>query len=162
MKQAIPGVAPPDVAEVTIMTVCPTFGASGAGRFLGRLYSIQWGIGIFSLGKLIALASIPLAIGLYFARLQPFTGRLYRLTNRRVLIETIYRHVVQSWVELDRFDTIEVVVQPGQEWYRSGDLVFRMGQIETFRLIGVSRPETFRRTCLDAHRGYVGVRNAGS
>ena len=50
------------------------------------------------------------------------------------------------------------MVRPGQEWYRAGDLVFRLGVIETFRLEGVVRPDTFRHTCLSARQGYVGVR----
>jgi len=162
MKQSIAGVAPAETSEVTIMTVWPTLGASGAGRFLGRRFMIRWGIGILTLGKVFAALSIPVALGLYFAKIMPFSGQCYRLTNRRVVIETIYRRAVQSWVELDRFDTIEVLVQPGQDWYRAGDLVFRQGQIETFRLMGVSRPESFKHTCLDARRGYVGVRAAMS
>ncbi len=29
-----------------------------------------------------------------------------------------------QYVELDRFDSIELVIQPGQEWYPAGDLIF--------------------------------------
>ena len=160
MKQAIAGVAPAETSEVTIMTVWPTLAATGPGRFLGRLYNIRWGIGPLTVGMIFIAASIPFALGLFFWMLLPGVVRRYRLTNRRVAIERGIRPVAETWVELDRFDTIEVVVQPGQEWYPAGDLVFRNGQIETFRLIGVSRPETFKRTCLDARRGYLGVRNA--
>jgi hypothetical protein len=32
--------------------------------------------------------------------------------------------------------------------------------METLRLLGVSRPETFRQTCLKAHAAYVGVQQA--
>jgi hypothetical protein len=60
-------------------------------------------------------------------------------------------------VALDRFDSIETVVQPGQAWYKAGDLVFRLGQVETFRIAGVPRPETFRQTCLKANMSFVGV-----
>jgi hypothetical protein len=51
-------------------------------------------------------------------------------------------------------------VRPGQEWYQAGDLIFRKGAVETLRLEGVSRPETFKRTCLKARMGYVGARQA--
>ena len=160
MKQAIAGVSPAETSEVTIMTVWPTLAATGPGRFLGRLYNIRWGIGPLTLGKIFIALSIPFALGLFFWMLMPGVVRRYRLTNRRVAIENGIRPVATTWVELDRFNTIEVVVQPGQEWYPAGDLVFRNGQIETFRLIGVSRPETFKRTCLDARRGYIGAHNA--
>ena len=164
MKQAIAGVAPPEVREVTIMTVWPTLAAGGLGRFLGRLYSIRIGIGWLTLGKLIALLSIPLALPIFFWMLLPGVGRRYRLTNRRIILEQskVFRPLWRplTFVDLDRFDSIEVVVRPGQAWYPAGDLIFRNGAIETFRLEGVSRPETFRQTCLKARMGYVGVHNA--
>lgn len=165
MKQAIAGVAPPDVREVTIMTVWPSLAASGLGRLLGRLYAIRLGVGWLTVGKIIALMSIPLVLPIFFWTLLPGVGRRYRLTNRRVIQEQsrfrrpLWREL--NFVDLDRFDSIEVVVQPGQGWYPAGDLIFRNGQIETFRLDGVSRPETFRQTCLKARMGYVGVRGLG-
>ena len=68
--------------------------------------------------------------------------------------------VVIKSVEFDRFDRIETEVQPGQEWFKAGDLIFYQGDVETFRLIGVSRPESFRQTCLKAHAGYIGTQQA--
>ncbi len=66
--------------------------------------------------------------------------------------------VVKS-VPLDRFDSVHIEVQPGQEWFKAGDLVFTKGQVETFRLAGVSRPEAFRTTCMKSHLAYVGVKS---
>ena len=63
-------------------------------------------------------------------------------------------------MRLDAFDSIEVDVRPGQSWHHSGDLVFRIGATETFRLKGVSRPEAFRQVCLKAHFAYRGVKAA--
>ncbi len=37
---------------------------------------------------------------------------------------------------------------------------FAREALETFRLAGVPRPETFRQTCLKARMSYVGVRKA--
>ena len=74
-----------------------------------------------------------------------------------VTIERGINPKVEQYVDLDRFDAIDVVVSPGQEWYAAGDLVFRRGQIETLRLPGVSRPESFRRTCLEVRQSYVSV-----
>ncbi len=160
MKQAIAGVSPPEVRETTIMTIWPTLAASSDGRMLGRWYSIRGGIGWLTIGKIIALLSIPLVLPLYFYTLCPLWIIRYRLTNRRVLIERGIAARAIRWVELDRFDSIDVEVLPGQAWYPAGDLIFRKGQTETFRLDGVSRPETFKRTCLKARQGYMGAREA--
>jgi hypothetical protein len=161
MKQAIAGVAPPDLAEVTIMTVWPTIAANPIGRALGRLYTNRAGVGhIFTVGKLLMLLTIPVALALFALSLAPWACRRYRLTNRRVIVQNRPRPVDERWIGLDEFDTIDVDVLPGQEWYPAGDLIFRKGKIETFRLSGVSRPETFRQTCLKAQRSYVGVRQA--
>jgi hypothetical protein len=160
MKQAITGVAPADMGEVTVMTVWPTMAASQIGCLLGRLYRLGPSVGWLSLGKLIALASIPLVLPLYFLTLDPFSGRRYRLTNRRVIIERGVQGKPELWVELDRFDSIVVEIWPGQDWYPAGNLIFRKGQVETFRLLGVSRPDTFRQTILKTARGYIGARES--
>jgi hypothetical protein len=175
MKQAIAGVTPASVAEKTVMVVWPSVAAFASGRWLGRLYSIKTGYGIFTIGNFLALASIPHALFLYAYRLA--TGKCYRLTNRRVIElatslqllsqqrfpyrtpKVVIGREVKS-IELDRFDAIEVRIQPGQEWFHAGDLVFKLGQVETFRLEGVSRPHTFRQTCLKCHLAYIGVKQA--
>ena len=184
MLPPIAGVSPPDVKEAVVMTVWPSISSMGIGRLLGRLYLIPWGISVLTVGNLIALLSIPLAAFLVVGRfmhafltdIQIFgIGRLfamivpaeliisrYTLTNRRIIVQRGLRAVDESWVELDRFDTIEVEVLPGQEWFPAGNLLFRRGPIETFRLDGVSRPETFRQTCLKARMGYVGAKAASA
>ncbi len=180
MKQPIAGVSPPQTREATIMTVWPSLAATPLGCGLGRLYAIPAGCPPFTLGHLIALATIPIVVPLYFGKFlatvsvgllqllpgigrsikSPQAVRRYVLTNRRVVVRTGLTPIDERWVGLDRFDTIEVVVRPGQKWYRAGDLVFKLGPIETFHLEGVVRPETFRHTCLSAQQGYAGVRQA--
>ncbi len=160
MKQAIAGVAPPQLGEVTVMTTWPSVAATGFGRLLGRLLGIEAGIGPITVGRLLTLVAMPIGPLLYFSMRLPWTVRRYRLTNRRVAILTGMAGKIEQYVDLDRFDTIEVVVRPGQAWYKAGDLVFRRGQVETFRLMGVSRPQTFRHTCLKARMSYVGVQKA--
>jgi len=175
MKQVIAGVSPSELQEATVMVVWPSIAAYPSGRFLGRLYDIQVGFYVLTVGNLIALASIPHALFLYFFRLM--TGKSYRLTNRRVIelgtsfqirfhskFPFIFPNItigseVKS-VELDRFDSITVVRLPGQQWFEAGDLIFKLGNIETFRLEGVSRPESFRQTCLKSHLAFVGVKQA--
>ena len=143
------------------MTVWPSNAKFALGRMLGSLYAIRFpNVYFFRLGNLIALLSIPIALVLFFMRIAPGVGTRYRVTNRRVLVEKGLRAAVEKSVDLDRFDAIDVVVRPGQEWYYAGDLVFRQGNIETFRLEGVSRPESFREVCLKAHMAYVGVKKA--
>lgn len=175
MGQAIAGVAPATETEVTIMTVWPSLGATGYGRLWGRCFGNKLGVTLFgvpiTLGRLLALASIPFVLPVYFHMLIPrlpfivfgFSNsacRRYRLTNRRVIVEHGFGDGEQQSVSLDRFDSIEVEVLPGQEWYPAGDLVFRSGQTETLRLTGVPHPEPFRQTCLKAHTGFVGVQKA--
>jgi hypothetical protein len=157
LQQSIAGVSPPGVAETTVMTVWPSVGATGVGQTLGRLYRIRDGFGPVSLGRLALLATIPLGMMLYLSMRLPWAIVRYRLTNRRVTIERGISPKVEQYVDLDRFDTIELVVHPGQEWYDCGDLIFRRGPIETLRLSGVSRPEPFRQTCLKVRQSYVSV-----
>ena len=159
-QQTIAGVVPPDTAEATVMTVWPSVASTGLGRALGRIYRIRDGFGPISIGRLALLATIPVGLTLYLSMRLPWAIRRYRLTNRRATVERGVGGEVMQFVDLDRFDAIDVVVEPGQEWYAAGDLVFRRGQVETLRLPGVSRPESFRRTCLEVRQSYVSVAEA--
>jgi hypothetical protein len=156
-SSSISGVVPPGVRECTVMSVWPSVACTGLGRWLGTLYGVKAGFGSLSLGRLALLATIPVGLMLYLSLRLPWAIRRYRLTNRRVLVERGVNPAIEQYVDLDRFDAIDVVVRPGHEWYAAGDLVFRRGQVETLRLPGVSRPESFRRTCLEARQGYVAV-----
>jgi hypothetical protein len=159
IKQAIAGVAPPESGEVTMMTVWPSMAATSPGRMIGRLCGISAGFGsILTIGNLCALLLIPVAMALFFRNLAPWNCRRYRITNRRVLIEQGLHARPERFLDLDNFDTIEVVVLHGQEWYPAGDLIFRRGSLETLRLPGVLRPEPFRQTCLKAQRSFVAVK----
>jgi hypothetical protein len=174
MQQPIAGVAPTEIQEVTAMTVWPSLSATAFGRFWGRLFAIEVGFPVFgiplTIGRLMALVSIPFMVALYFLmRLPRFPGVIigfqnhwcwvYRLTNRRVVMENPFGAEIKS-VSLDRFDAIDIVVEPGQAWFKAGDLVFRLGPVETFRIWAVPRPETFRHTCLKANMSFVGVQKA--
>src|SRR5262245_45766490 len=157
--QPIAGVVPTELKEVTVMTVWPSVAKYGLGRALGQAYAIRWpDVYIFRLGNLLALLAIPLSLPLFFLRIAPGIGTRYRLTNRRIIVERGLTGVEDKAVDLDRFDSIAVEVQPGQAWYHAGDLVFRLGNVETFRLEGVSRPAAFRETCLKSHVAYATVK----
>lgn len=158
MNQAISGVSPPELGETTVMTVWPSIAATGMGRFIGRLCSNQTGFGFFTLGKLLALACIPLALPIFFFMLLPGVSRRYRLTNRRLIVHRWLTDAVDKAISLDDFDSIEVVTRPGQQWYPAGDLVFRKGPVEVFQLSGVPRPEVFRQNCLKTRLAFISVR----
>ncbi len=168
--QPIAGVSPAESQETTIMVTWPSNSLFLLGRILGDMYAIRFpDIYFFRLGNLIALLSIPLALPLYFLKVLPAIpflgfegGYRYRLTNRRVLVERGLAWKVEKHVDLDRFDSIEIEVRSGQAWYTSGDLVFKLGNTETFRLEAVSYPAPFRSTCMKAHLGYVGVQKANA
>lgn len=179
MKQAIAGVTPSGVKEVTVMEVWPSIAKFTLGRVMGRLFAIQAGIYIFRVGNFIALAGIPFALALYFFRLTPsffgapLHGGFYRLTNRRVVVlrneikfsgpsilpKFLFGVEVKS-VELDRFDSIDIERLPGHQWFDAGDLVFRRDGVETFRLEAVARPDSFRHTCLKSNTSFVGIKQA--
>lgn len=165
MSQAIAGVAPVQNAETTVMTVWPSVAGMRllgipVGKILGRLLNIKAGFYVFTVGNLVALMSIPLALVLYFKRVGPFVATRYRVTNKRVVVERGLTSKLEKAIEFDRFDNIQIEVDPGDEWFKSGDLVFRQGEVERFRLEGVSRPESFRQVCWKSHRAYVGIQSA--
>jgi hypothetical protein len=155
--QSIAGVSPPSVSETTVMTVWPSVASTSLGKMLGRLFRIKDGFGPVSFGRLALLACTPIGLMLYLSLRLPWAIQRYRLTNRRVIVERGINPRIQQFVDFDKFDSIELVVEPGQEWYAAGDLVFRKGAVETFRLPGVSRPESFRQTCLKVQQSYRSV-----
>jgi hypothetical protein len=161
LAEPITGVSPAELKETQIMTVWPSVAMYSLGRAMGRGFAIRWpDVYIFRLGNLLALLSIPLALKLYFFRVLPFVGTRYTVTNRRVIVLRGIVGKEEKAVDLDRFDAITVEVQPGQAWYHAGDLIFKKGNVETFRLDGVSRPESFRQVCLKAQLAHAGVKKA--
>ena len=168
MAQAIAGVVPDTEKEVTVMTIWPSLGATAYGRWWGRRFA--GGFRLFGV-PVMALLSIPAILPMYFHMLIPklplvvfgvpnASCRRYRLTNRRVIVEQAFGGGEQQSVSLDRFDAIEVEVESGQEFYPAGNLHFKLGDVETFRLVGVPHPEAFKQTCLKANSGFVGVKQA--
>ncbi|MFP6604545.1 MAG: PH domain-containing protein [Pirellulaceae bacterium] len=158
MQESTAGVSLSDLDEVTVMTVWPSIAANPLGRILGRLYAIRFpDIYIFRLGNLIALMFIPVSLVLFFHRLGPLVATRYRVTNHRLIVERGLRNVEESSVSLDQFNEVLVDVRAGQSWYFAGDLIFKKGETEVFRLEGVSRPEAFRHVCLKAQVAYSGV-----
>lgn len=159
--------------ESTIMCVWPSISALPIGQFLGRLYQLGPRVSLlripFRPGWLIALATVPVALFLYFNKIVPRIPfvlfglrnpwcRRYRLTTERVVAENPFDALsakrsggaVKASVDLTGFDAIELDQQPGQDWYRAADLVFILDGNEVLRLPGVPHAEAFRQTCLKA------------
>ena len=72
-RQPIAGITPSELAEVTCKVVWPTIGAFPAGRLVGRLAAVRFGVGeFFTLGKLLALATITLSVAVFGWQLMPY------------------------------------------------------------------------------------------
>lgn len=165
MSSAIAGIAPVDGVETTVMTVWPSvagmrLGGFPVGKMIGQLMNIKAGFYIFTVGNLFALLVAPVAAILYFKRVGPIVATRYRVTNKRIIVERGITGVEEKAIDFDRFDSIQVEVHPGDEWYKAGDLVFLHGDVERFRLEGVSRPESFKQICWKSRQAYVGVQQA--
>ena len=159
MKQAIAGVVPSDLAEVTCKVVWPTIAATRLGRMVGRLAEVRFGFGEFlTLGTLFTVATIPVSLAVFAWQLLPYVCRRYTLTNRRIIVRKGLMALDERWISLDDFDSIDVEVLPGQQWLHAGDLIFRHGDSQVLRLAGVSRPETVRQFTLMARAALVDVR----
>lgn len=147
-------------SEKPSKTAWPTIAATGLGRLVGRLAGTPGGFGPLRLGNLLALATIPFALVAYAWMLVPPWIRRYRLTNRRVVVLAGLGTKEAAAVSLTDFDDIQIEVLPGQEWLRSGNLLFLSGGRQTLRLEGVSRPENFRQACLKNRAAVLAVQRA--
>ena len=149
----------PEFDDLPLMTVWPTIGSTAAGRLVGRLSAVPIGLGgFFTLGKLLALATIPISLTVFAWQLLPFVCRRYAITTRRLIIRKGYSETDEKSIDLDGFDAIDVEVLPGQQWLHAGELIFRRDGGEVFRFSGVSRPEVFRQACLKAQDALLSVR----
>jgi hypothetical protein len=158
-RQPIAGILPSELSEVTCKVVWPTIGALPAGRLVGRLAAVRVGVGeFFTLGKLLALATIPLSMAVFGWQLMPYVCRRYALTNRRIIIRKGLLPIDEKWIGLEEFDAVDVEVLPGQEWLHAGEIIFKRSGNEVMRLTGVSRPEVFRQVCATSRNALVSVR----
>jgi hypothetical protein len=159
MHHPVAGVTPSELAEVTCKVVWPTIGATRAGRLVGRLAAVRLGWGeFFTLGKLLALATIPISVAVFGWQLMPVVCRRYALSNRRIIIRKGLMPVDEHWIGLDEFDTVDVEILPGQQWLHAGELVFKHAGNEVLRLSGVSRPDVFQHVCQTAQTALLSVR----
>jgi len=115
---------------------------------VGRLCDVRLGLGgFFTLGKLMAVVTIPVSLGVFAWQLMPMVMRRYCLTSRRIVVQKGLRRIEERSIGLEQFEAIEIRMLPGQEWLRTGDVVFLRSGEEVFRLPGVPRPLVFREIC---------------
>ena len=153
MKSPFSGIVPSELGEVPSVTVWPTIGALPAGRLVGRLAETRLGRDEWSaVGKILAVATIPISLSVFCWQLMPYVCRRYTLTNRRIIVRRGLLPADEHWIGLDEFDAVDVEVLPGQEWLHAGDVVFKRAGSEVLRLAGISRPDVFRHMCLTAQQ----------
>jgi hypothetical protein len=148
--------------ETASKVVWPTIGAIPCGRLVGQLGAVRVGVGrIFTLGNVLALATIPISLGVFIWQLLPGVIRRYCLTNRRIIVLKGLTRFEERSIGLDEFETIEIRVLPGQEWLHAGEMIFLSGGREVFSLSGVPRPQTFRAICLKQRSTLLAMRDVG-
>ena len=147
---AISGVSASNEAE--IMTVYPSIAAYGLGRILGSIYECVplriMGVKLSNL--LFVLPTAPIPALLYF--MQKATGQKYVLTNRSFQIWHALGSRKITQVALSDITDVIIRIQPGQEFYKAGDLILvgGKGNDELMTLAGVPYPHIFRQTILEA------------
>jgi len=104
------------------------------------------------------LLTIPISLAIYFWQLLPGIYCRYVFTNRRVIFRKGYRAIDCRWLDWDEFDELRVDYLPGQQWLRSGELLFCRNGVEVFRLSSVLRPEVLRQTCLTVQKAVLSIR----
>ena len=156
MQSPIAGPAPPELGEVVSATVWPTIGDTRLGRIVGTLAGNRTGKGFFTLGRLLAVVCIPVALAVYVWQLLPPGICRYRLTNRRIILQrTSDPRPGVHRVGGVRRDPARPRV-PGQD-YLNGELVFLRDGSEVFRLASIPRPDTFREVCLKARTARITI-----
>ena len=146
---AISGVS--SSTETQIQTIFPSIGGTSIGKLMGMLYdSIPIPIGSLKLSHLIfPLPTAPLAV-LVFFYLKIF-GEAYVLTNRSMRRRSALGNRLIQKVLLNDIEQVVVDQKPGQAFYPAGDILLLGKKGETLMtLAGVSRPDVFRQSILEA------------
>jgi hypothetical protein len=151
--QPIAGVSPNQ--ERLLESVYPSVAASPLGRTLGGIFeSIPMKINGVKLSYLLfCLPLAPIALVLY---LLGKLGNCYVLTNRSVEIRSILGKNLVEKTALAGIETIQIVPQAGQAFYRAADLELMNGRGDVvMKLVGVPWPERFRMIILEARQARV-------
>ena len=145
-RQAVTGLAPPQLEEAIIRVVWPSVAAFTGPASLGRL--------LMSSMVLAPLGWLLLA-PFYFLKVLPGFARRFVLTNRRLMFQKgLHLKAVQE-VALAGIDEVRILKDSNSLFYRSANLeVVTKGQT-VMTLRGVVGPEAFRHAILNACKAWV-------
>ena len=148
VTQAISGVT--IGSENVIRITYPTVGATGLGKSLGQLFeSIPLKINGIKISYLLFSPLYPLLAAIYL--LQKVLGDKYVLTNRAIQKWKSIGSAMIGELPLGDVEEIAIVMQPGQNFYNAADLEFLAANGNLlFKLEGVSHPEVFYHTIIEA------------
>jgi hypothetical protein len=160
--QAVCGLTPPALREALIREAWPAlvgvtlFGLSVAplARLANRLVQT---VVLMPLGWLILAFLFPI-------KFAPFICRRYRLTNRRLMIQSGWRPNPEApvgAVKLEEIDEVRIVPDSVDSFSFSATLEVVSGGAVKLQLPGVPEPEGFRMAVLNAVKAWVPGKAAG-
>ena len=150
--QVIAGVMPPQLGEARIRECFPSVARAPAIASVGRALTAT--IVLEPLGSLIMSA-------VYFGKLLPLVGRRYTLTNRRVMIRTVWKGVALKEVALADIDDVRIVTDANSDFFRAANLeIISKGQV-ALTLPGVPEAEGFKHAIINSCNAWVPNRARG-
>jgi hypothetical protein len=150
--QVIAGVMPPLLGEARIREAFPSVARAPAVAGLGRALTAT--IVLAPLGWLVMSA-------VYFGKLLPLVGRRYTLTNRRVMIRTVWKGVALKEVALADIDDVRIVTDANSDFFRAANLeIISKGQV-ILTLPGVPEAEGFKHAIINSCNAWVPQRARG-
>jgi hypothetical protein len=152
VAQVITGVMPPLLGEARIREAFPSVASAPAVAGLGRALTAT--VVLAPLGWLVMSA-------VYFGKLLPFVGRRYTLTNRRIMIRTVWKGAALKEVALADVDDVRVVTDANSDFFRAANLeIVSKGQV-ALTLPGVPEPEGFKHAIINSCNAWVPHRPRG-
>ncbi|HJT77019.1 MAG TPA: hypothetical protein VJ739_07420 [Gemmataceae bacterium] len=155
-RQVVTGVVPPQLGEAIIREVWPSvLGAAPGSEAVAGLAQ--------ALSNTIVLRPVAwaLLLPLFVKKITPFLAKRYVLTNRRLKLVRFGRKAPYREIPLAEIDTVRVVPDSVNSYYRAGKLeVLSKGQV-ALELRGVPEPESFRLAILNACGAWAPVRPKG-
>jgi hypothetical protein len=152
VAQVITGLMPPELGEARIREAFPSVASSSTIASLGRALTAT---------RVLAPLGWLLMAPVYFGKLLPFVGRRYTLTNRRIMIRTVWKGVALKEVALSAIDDVRVVTSANSDFFRAADLqIVSKGQV-VLTLAGMPEAEGFKHAILNACNAWVPNRARG-
>jgi hypothetical protein len=150
--QVIAGVMPPLLGEARIREAFPSVARVPAIAGLGRALTAT--IVLAPLGWLVMSA-------VYFGKLLPLVGRRYTLTNRRIMVRTVWKGVALKEVALADIDDVRIVTDANSDFFRAANLeIVSKGQV-VLTLPGVPEAEGFKHAIINSCNAWVPQRARG-